>query len=202
MHRLLDIDVSTVYRMAADGRLPAVRIGRQWRFSAQRIEGMLAHDGAALARPSGTIPAIAAAELLELVAEPLGVMMVVTDLDGRQITPVANPCPWFACRAEDAEVVEACAVEWRALAADPNLAPRFEASSFGFLCARSMVRDGDALVGMVLAGGVAPAGVDDTGLYQLDDDQRRRVLEALPRVASLLSRLTAGTGPLLNPIPS
>jgi excisionase family DNA binding protein len=26
---LLDVDASTIYRMAGDGRLPAVRIGRQ-----------------------------------------------------------------------------------------------------------------------------------------------------------------------------
>lgn len=38
---LLDVDASTIYRMAADGRLPAVRIGRQWRFPAEQIEAML-----------------------------------------------------------------------------------------------------------------------------------------------------------------
>ncbi len=38
---LLDVDASTIYRMAADGRLPAVRIGRQWRFPADEIEAML-----------------------------------------------------------------------------------------------------------------------------------------------------------------
>jgi excisionase family DNA binding protein len=43
---LLDVDASTIYRMAGDGRLPAVRIGRQWRFPAADIEAML--------RPGGT----------------------------------------------------------------------------------------------------------------------------------------------------
>jgi len=45
---LLDVDASTIYRMAGDGRLPAVRIGRQWRFPAADIEAML--------RPGGTAP--------------------------------------------------------------------------------------------------------------------------------------------------
>src|SRR6056297_2133300 len=48
---LLDVDASTIYRMAADGRLPAVRIGRQRRFPADEIEAMLrpatASNGAA-----------------------------------------------------------------------------------------------------------------------------------------------------------
>ena len=39
--RLLGVDRSTVYRMAEDGRLPAVKVGRQWRFPADRIEAVL-----------------------------------------------------------------------------------------------------------------------------------------------------------------
>ena len=41
---------------------------------------------------------------------------------------------------------------------------------------------------MVLAGGVAPPGSDRTDLYRLEDDQRQRVLGALPQVAAVLSR--------------
>lgn len=48
---LLDIDASTVYRMAGDGRLPAVRIGRQWRFPAEAIEKLLIPT--AMAGPNG-----------------------------------------------------------------------------------------------------------------------------------------------------
>ncbi len=42
VQQLLHIDRSTVYRMAEDGRLPAIRVGRSWRFPADRIEAMLA----------------------------------------------------------------------------------------------------------------------------------------------------------------
>jgi excisionase family DNA binding protein len=38
---LLHIDRSTVYRMAEDGRLPAIRVGRSWRFPAERIQALL-----------------------------------------------------------------------------------------------------------------------------------------------------------------
>ena len=61
---LLDVDASTIYRMAGDGRLPAVRIGRQWRFPAADIEAMLRPGGATPdtsapveGRPLGPAPA-------------------------------------------------------------------------------------------------------------------------------------------------
>jgi excisionase family DNA binding protein len=54
---LLEVDASTVYRMASDGRLPAVRIGRQWRFPTEAIERLLVPDGAPLPRqPPPTRP--------------------------------------------------------------------------------------------------------------------------------------------------
>ena len=34
---LFQVDRSTVYRMAEDGRLPAIKIGKQWRFPAEQI---------------------------------------------------------------------------------------------------------------------------------------------------------------------
>jgi excisionase family DNA binding protein len=40
--RLLGVDASTVYRMAGDGRLPALRVGRQWRFAAEQVRAALA----------------------------------------------------------------------------------------------------------------------------------------------------------------
>ena len=54
---LLDVDASTIYRMAGDGRLPAVRIGRQWRFPAADIEAMLRPGGAAPGAPAPGAPA-------------------------------------------------------------------------------------------------------------------------------------------------
>lgn len=50
---LLHIDRSTVYRMAEDGRLPAIRVGRSWRFPADRIESLL-DAGAPVATATAT----------------------------------------------------------------------------------------------------------------------------------------------------
>lgn len=192
---LLDIDASTVYRMAQDGRLAAVRIGRQWRFPAGSIERLLVPSGGvATAEPSDVaqapvLPIELTAALLDTVAHALGVTMVATDLTGRAITPLRNPAPALARRAA-AEAFQAdCAAEWRDFAAEAHLAPRLRVGTHGFLCAHSLVRRGTTLVAMVLAGGIAPDGSDDPDLHHLDADARRRVIEVLPKTAAVLSRL-------------
>lgn len=230
---LLDVDASTVYRMAGDGRLPAVRIGRQWRFPAEAIERLLVPTGvsaagmpavpvatatAAASSPTVTanesvtavagasavppssdehlaavsvLPSVLAQEVLETVAAALGVTMVVTDLEGRALTPIVNPAPALVQLLDDPAFTAACTIEWRDFAYEPLLAPRFQLGRHGFLCAHSLVRQGTTLAAMVLAGGIAPPGAQDPDLFHLDDDQRRRVLETLPRTAALLSRLAA-----------
>ena len=42
---ILHIDRSTVYRMAEDGRLPAIRVGKQWRFAAEDIAALMDDPG-------------------------------------------------------------------------------------------------------------------------------------------------------------
>ena len=41
MQDLINVDRSTVYRMAEDGRLPGIKVGRQWRFPAARVAEQL-----------------------------------------------------------------------------------------------------------------------------------------------------------------
>ncbi|MEI7778295.1 MAG: helix-turn-helix domain-containing protein [Actinomycetes bacterium] len=182
-HRL-GVDRSTVYRMALDGRLVAVKVGRQWRFPASAIEDLLpqpAAVGFGVSRES-------AFTLITVTAELLGVMMVVTDMDGQPITEVANPSSWYAQRAQDPRTLDVCTTEWRGMADDLQLQPEFHSGALGFECARSFIRSGHQLIGMVLAGGVAPLNSVRSDLYSLTEDERARVLETLPRVAAALSR--------------
>lgn len=185
---LLDVDKSTVYRMASDGRLPAVKVGRQWRFPADAIRSRFAlapvENGG---RPAGTLEAGLTQAIVDLTAEALGVMMVVTDAGGSPITSVANPCPRFVALAQDPAAVAECAEEWRGLAGDRELGPQFRRGRHGFLCARSLVRSGNGTVAMVLAGGVAPDGEAADDLFVLDAERRRRVVSTLPRLAALFS---------------
>jgi excisionase family DNA binding protein len=188
----LAVDSSTIYRMASDGRLPAVKVGRQWRFPAAAVDALLAAGGTPPAAVRGSDATAQTAQTVQAVLDVasvlLGVMMVATDMSGRPVSEVANPCPWFVERADDEATVTACTSEWRALADDLDFTPRFRAGSLGFECARVFVRNGSELVGMVLAGGVAPRGEPRDGLHHLDDAQRDAVLAALPTISAVLSR--------------
>ena len=189
VQEILHVDKSTVYRMAGDGRLPAVKVGRQWRFPEAAITQLLdPHDTTGRPAPnSSTIDHDFAQSVIDLAADLLGVMMVLTDLDGQPITRVSNPCPRFLEMSADPVAVAACALEWLDLADDRESGPHFQKGTLGFLCARSFVRNGSEPVAMVVAGGIAPPGVTADDLYLLNSDDRHRVAAALPRIASLVS---------------
>jgi excisionase family DNA binding protein len=189
----LNVDTSTIYRMAADGRLPAVKVGRQWRFRAQAVEALLAGEAGSAAPTPSTDASVQA--VLDVAAHLLGVMMVATDMTGRPVSEIANPCPWFVERAEDEAVVQACTSEWRELAEDLDFTPRFRSGTLGFDCARAFIRRDRELVGMVLAGGVAPEASTTPGLHHLDAAQRQAVLDALPAISAVLSRPATPVAP-------
>jgi excisionase family DNA binding protein len=153
--RLLRIDKSTVYRMAEDGRLSGVKVGRQWRFPAEELGRAFGIDVGSEAGTTGSDPHRVEA-LTSLFADLYGVMAVVTDLHGRPLTRVFNPSDYFNVIDRDPAAVGACIGEWRSHAMDHELQPNLRPSHFGFLCARAYIRSGFELVGTVIAGGVAP----------------------------------------------
>ncbi len=194
VQEVLHIDRSTVYRMAEDGRIPALRVGKQWRFPRDAIVSLV--DGTTLRTPATTasphsVDPAAAAAAVDVAAHLLGVSMVVTDMEGRPLTGIANPCPWLTAHQDDPDVMDTCIGEWRELADDHEFTPRFRVGQLGFECARAFIRSGRELVGMVLAGGVCPQGADDPQLVELDASEREAVLTALPAIASTLSRFAS-----------
>jgi excisionase family DNA binding protein len=174
--RRLGIDVSTVYRMAGDGRLRAIKVGRQWRFPADSIP-VLGSDSPV---DPGTAEAVVA-----VAADLLGAMVVITDLDGRAMTQVHNPCDRYL-RAS-AEEAQACVQEWRDLARRSDIVPRFHRGALGFDCAAAFIRAGDRLVGLVIAGGIAPVDEPAPDVHVLTKAQRSLVLESLPRIAAAVA---------------
>ena len=171
--RRLGIDVSTVYRMAGDGRLSAIKVGRQWRFPVDSIPVM----GSDAPLDAGTAEAVAA-----VAADLLGAMVVITDLEGRAMTQVHNPCERY--RQASAEAAEACVQEWRDLAARNDFVPRFHRGALGFECAAAFIRAGDRLVGLVIAGGISPLEEPAPDVHVLTRAQRSLVLDSLPRIAA------------------
>ncbi len=187
VQRLLRVDKSTVYRMAGDGRLPAIKVGKQWRFPSEEIDRIVGHKASARS-DDVALNGMSAQAVIDVMAERLGVMMVVTDLQGRPITQISNPCEWYAERDHDADIMERCVAEWRSLGDDVDLTPRLRRGEFGFECARAFIRSGTSLVGMVLAGGIAPRDIHSPVLHELDEAGRLRLLETLPMVAALVGR--------------
>jgi excisionase family DNA binding protein len=227
---LISVDRSTVYRMAEDGRLPGVKVGRQWRFPADRVAAQLGvtelapstrqrdADDTSLVR---LIEPDVAQSVADLVGELFGVMAVVTDMAGKPVTSVANPCGYFAAIAEQPGAVEACLAQWRRFVDDPNVAPRWVETHIGLLCARTFIWTDRTPVGMIVVGGVrpavwppqqdvldsiaaevaVPAGVLTEAIeevWSLDLDERRRVLRLLPQVGDLVSQLTSARSRLLG----
>jgi len=228
MQELINVDRSTVYRMAEDGRLPGVKIGRQWRFPADRVAEQLG-----LSSPPATVPVPSgdrlstllrpevAQSVADLVGELFGVMAVITDMSGQPLTAVANPCGYYAAIANQPGAVEACLSQWRLFADEPHVAPRWVRTHLGFHCARTFVWVDLRPVGMIVVGGVTPptwpppqehveAIADEVGLphrvlldaidltWDLDSDQQRQVLRLLPQMGDLVSHLASARSQLAN----
>lgn len=169
LQELINVDRSTIYRMAESGRLPAVKVGRQWRFPEADILGWLGRprnpiEAAEATTPSAPVelPVVeslladkAVQAMIDLFADLFGVMVVITDMAGSPLTAVANPCGFYNAIASVPEAREECTTGWAAMASDPGLRPHWDVSPLGFLCAHAFIRSDHRLVGMVMAGGLA-----------------------------------------------
>jgi excisionase family DNA binding protein len=168
---LINVDRSTIYRMAEQGRIPAIKVGRQWRFPATAVERWLVENapetGAELAAMVGTsgggsmdlrtyLPRGAIQAAVDLLADIFGVMILVTDIRGAPITLVANPCGYFDVIATHPGVLACCIEDWSEHGTDRDATPAWLPSHSGLLCARSFIRLGGDPGGMVIIGGIAP----------------------------------------------
>lgn len=233
VQNLLHVDRTTIYRMVEGGQLPAVRVGKQWRFARTDLDRWLRRQSAALAQPasapqvaSPTSPAVArtSEELRDMLplgcvqviqdafADILGVMIVITDMDGRPLTKPSNPCGLYNAVIHDAEGMASCIGHWQQMAGGVTLEPKFSPSDLGLLCARGLIRAGNELKGMVFFGGIAPdvwppsqAEVavmaehfgltaaeiepDLQAVHRQDKPGRDRVLQFVQRIADIVSHL-------------
>lgn len=176
---LLQIDRTTVYRMAERGRLPAIKIGGQWRFPRRQIETWLndrtdaattqsaraAHVASSQAAPiqasaldlRTALPLPCVQLIQDTFAQLLEIGLVITDLEGAPITRPSNLCglATFAHKANAtfAERQATCFAQMHQL---PGGQPVFVADVLGLACARALITVGGENVGMVIAQGIAP----------------------------------------------
>ncbi|MCX6028234.1 MAG: PocR ligand-binding domain-containing protein [Chloroflexi bacterium] len=235
---LLQIDRTTIYRMVESGRLPAIRVGKQWRFPRPEIERWLQTqtvmsapasgsteqpaisphhvNGAARAGASSTLrdllPITCSQFIQDAFADILGVMMVVTDMQGQPVTKISNPCGFYTALTQDPNAVSQCIRGWQQLAADPAMGPKFYPSEMGLLCARGLIRVGSELKGMAVIGGIAPevwppsaeqmaclaetfdlnaadVAANADAVYRLDRAAQEKALRSVQRVADIFSHI-------------
>ncbi len=169
MQELLQVDRSTIYRMAEAGRLPAVKVGKQWRFPGDLVNSWLnqqaatasLHPQPALSQANhadiGSLLPLACVQLIQdTFAEALGVMLVTTDMAGNPVTEISHPCGLFQAISERPDAVRKCIEGWHSLANAIELEPKWMVTHLGLLCARGLIRVGAELKGMVVMGCVAP----------------------------------------------
>ncbi|RME10214.1 MAG: helix-turn-helix domain-containing protein [Bacteroidetes bacterium] len=224
----LQIDRSTVHRMAEAGQLPAIKVGKQWRFPADQFQQWYESQVGTTAVPTNTStvslpnpPTRELGDLLswewlrlvqEMFAELLGVMIVVTDIEGHPINQPTNPCGLYTAVSQQPGAMAQFIQSWRGLAAAVDLTPTFRPGHLGLHCARSLIAVGTELKGMVIAGCVAPDnwppppevvsniahqfGMTAEELsnclhevYKLDATQKRRVLDTLPKISALIAHI-------------
>ena len=166
VQELLQVDRSTVYRMAEGQRLPAVKIGRQWRFPADQIEKWLVQQANPLAltpnagpnlTPSSTslieeLPLECVQLIQDTFADSMGIMMIMADMNGRPVTQVSNPCGLFTATMPQA--MEKCTQQWQEMAETIDMKPKYIVSHLELICTRGLIRQGTQLKGMVFAGGI------------------------------------------------
>lgn len=165
---ILQVDRSTIYRMVEAGQIPAVKVGKQWRFPADQVEGWLQRQTspplpASLANGSSNhnnlaslVPLACVQLIQDTFAEALGAMIVITDITGQPITQVSNPCGLFKAIHQVPNALQKCIEEWGHMAQSLDLEPKLTPGYLGLLGTRGLVRVGSELKGMVFIGGIAP----------------------------------------------
>lgn len=168
MQDLLQVDRSTVYRMAEAGQLPAIKVGKQWRFPGDLVENWFKSQTAG---PLPPVPPAAPASSADLAsslpldcvqliqdafAEALGITLVITDLDGQPVTRISRPCAVYTLLSGVLPGRSLYQQHWQELGRLPALEPRFVPDPTGLLSARALVRFGPELKGMVIVLGMAP----------------------------------------------
>ncbi len=163
---LLQLDRTTIYRMVNDGRLPALRVGGQWRFSRQAIQALLeqspgapenqdpysAREGASETLPTDVLPLHCLQPIQEVFAQTAGIGAVTTNLAGEPIIPFSNPCAFCSLILASEEGRARCRASWRKLADATEKHPHLEKCHAGLTYARGWITVGNQPVAMIFAG--------------------------------------------------
>ncbi len=230
LQEILQVDRTTIYRMADSGRIPGMKVGNQWRFPRTQIETWLksqspagtvemsasvptdATNGQAKTPLSTLLPADCVQLIQDTFADTLGVMILITDLDGAPITRPSNPCGLFTAMEKSPQAHKRCLQGWAEMARNPSLQPTFTRSHLGLMCARGLIRVGAELKAMLVVGGIAPSDwppseaelthiaqeldVDVAlirqeldAVFVVEQDEQKRILATVQRIADIMAHI-------------
>jgi len=133
---LLQVNRITIYRMLNDGRLQGFKVGGQWRFSRQTIEGWLRDQRAGLeietpppveggaTSSAQTLPLSCIQAIQDIFAEALGVAAITTAVDGTPLTAISNSCEFCNLILDTEAGKQRCMTSWRVAAGRPGATPQ------------------------------------------------------------------------------
>lgn len=182
LQEILHVDRTTIYRMADGGRVPAVKVGSQWRFPRRAVESWLklqsdagvAADAALTPAPAGAangaalsatgnalgmdklLPVECVLKIQDAFADLLGVTLIAADLRGEPLLPPSNLCGLLRLAWQQPAGRQACMADWAELAAGPGVAAEVRAGRLGLLHTHGLVRVGSEIKALVVAAGIAP----------------------------------------------
>ncbi|MCG3210212.1 MAG: hypothetical protein FOGNACKC_03843 [Anaerolineae bacterium] len=155
---LLKVDRTTVYRMLKNGQLSGVKVGNQWRFPREQVDGLLsgnASNDPAAGQTSRAIPVIplnCVQVIQNVFAEVAEVGAVTTAPDGEPLTEISNCCNFCQLILNSDSGRQACIGSWRRLADQSRRKPEFVPCHAGLQYARARIEVNDTLEGMLIAG--------------------------------------------------
>jgi len=164
---LLQLDRVTIYRMVKDGELPALRVGGQWRFSAEAIDSWLKTSQGEQPPKPGRSEAASDLDSLPLVdlvpiatlqtiqnqfAELIGVAAFITDLEGQPLAPCSRCSRFCQIIHSRPEGMAACQASWRSIALLDEEGAEVHVCHAGIQYASAPISVSGQRIGMVTAG--------------------------------------------------
>jgi len=157
VQNLLKVDRITIYRMLADGRLKAVKIGQQWRFPASEVERLL--NGEITVESPATIPLTQAPmpvhclqTVQNLFTSVSQVGGLVVDTTGEPVTAMSGNCQLCRMMQSTPSGALACRESWKAMVMAAANGEREFTCHAGLNYLAAPVVDGETLVGWLVAG--------------------------------------------------
>jgi excisionase family DNA binding protein len=187
---ILKVDRITIYRMLQDGRLKGVKVGSQWRFTAQEVERLLSGERPLEAIPTdaNTIFPVHCVQTIQDLLSGVSLMSaLVLDVKGEPVTKWSNQAELSRLVAGTAAGMDDYHKAFQAFATQPD---RVFSGPAGLSAVAAPIHGNGLLVGWFLVGQVftAPTDLLLTSTLSARYGLRADVLEAAATEVAVVGR--------------